>query len=411
MRMVLALALGCVAPEVVEPQPDRPDTGNDPLPGDTSEVPEETGEPAPPGYAYDELFTLDSVHTIDLTFSEEARRSLRAEPQTYVDATVVVDGESFEHVGVRLKGSGSFQDLSGKAAFKIDFNIFDPEQSFHGKGKLTLNNMTHDETQVHEVVAYAAFAAAGLPASRVGYAWVTVNEVVYGLYSNVETVDRDYLERNFGSRAGNLYEGGYPLYPSSWDHADFTTAEVGHFQLESGTDVTADDLRAVVTALSSANLEPDLAALLDLDQYARFQIMESWSGQWDGYAFASNNFRVHVDHGGSGKLQMVPTGLDYCFTSYGGRMVRATSPLGRICQADSACQAHFAAVLADTLAAVDGANLEALLDEATAFTRLWVEDDPRNNIDEAHNLDASIATMRDWIQTRSPIVSRWYGGE
>ena len=313
------------------------------------------------------------------------------------------------NVAIRSRGSGSRN--SRKIGLKIDFNRFVPDQSFHGKGKLTLNNMTHDETQLHEVLAYAAFAAAGLSASRVGYAWVTVNEAVYGLYSNVETADRDYLERNFGNRDGNLYEGGYPVYPDSWDHADFTGAEVSHFQLESGVDVGTDDVEAVVTALGSADLEAQLAAVVDLEQYARFQIMETWTGQWDGYAFASNNFRVFVDHGVTGKVYMVPTGLDYCFTSYGGRMVRASSPLGRICQADPACKAHFDAVLADTLAKVEAANLEALFDEAITLTRPWIEDDPRNVINEGRSLDISIATMREWIQTRSPIVSRWYGGE
>lgn len=388
------------------------DTGIDELPGDTagdSGEPADSGDTGEPADAYDGLFSLDKVHTIDITLSQDAMHDLRLTPKEYVKASVVVDGEPFDDVGVRLKGSGSFQDLSGKAAFKIDFNRYDPEQSYHGKGKLTLNNMTHDENQLHEVVAYAAFAAAGLPYSRVGYAWVTVNGEDYGLYSNVETADRDYLERNFGQRDGNLYEGGYPYYPDSWDHADFSTAEVDHFELESGTDVADADLEAVVTAMASPaeTMDADLGAVVDLDQYARFQILESWTGQWDGYAFASNNFRVYVDHGGDEKLRMVPTGLDFCFTEYGGRMFRATSPLGVACQRNPTCNARFSAVLADTLAAVDAADLEGLMDQAAALTRPYVEADPRNVIDEA-NLDASIETMRTWVRTRSGKVTNWY---
>lgn len=388
------------------------DSGVEPIPGDTSEEPEDTGDTGEEPDGYDFLFGLDKVHTIDIVLSDEAKRALRNAPKEYVDGAVVVDGEAFEHVGVRLKGSGSFADLSGKAAFKIDFNRFDADQSFHGKGKLTLNNMTHDETQVHEVVAYAAFAAAGLPAARVGYAWVTVNEEDYGLYSNVETADRDYLERNFGNRDGNLYEGGYPYYPDSWDHADFTSGEVDHFQLESGTDVEWDDLEAVVQAMKAADMEPALGELVDLDQYARFQIMESWTGQWDGYAFASNNFRVFVDHGATGKLYMVPTGLDYCFTSYGGsRMMRASSPLGAECQGDDACKAHFDAVIEDTMAKVEAANLDALMLEAEELTRPYVEDDPRNYIDEKRALDVSLGNMHEWIATQSEKVGKWYGAE
>lgn len=386
------------------------DTGIEDAPGDTSDPQDETGQDSG-GIAddYEHIFSLDAVHAIDIVLSDEALRELRRVPKEYVEGSVVVDGEVFDKVGVHLKGSGSFQDLNGKAAFKIDFNRYDPEQSYHGKGKLTLNNMTQDETQLHEVVAYEAFRAAGLPASRVGYAWITLNGDVYGLYSNVETWDRDFLERNFGNRDGNLYEGGYPLYPDSWDHADFTRQEARNFQLESGTDVAFDDVLAVTDALTTEGdlFELTLSSLVDLDQYARFQILESWTGQWDGYAFASNNFRVFVDHGETGLLFMVPTGLDYCFTNYGGQLNRASSPLGRECQANPDCNQHFSAVLEETLSALDAAELEALMDQASTLIRPYVEDDPRNVVDE-RMLDRSIEGMRTWIRTQSGQVRRWY---
>lgn len=404
---MLLVLLACVSPPDGSEDPDG--VGDDPsqLPGDTASEPDtDTGEE--PEGGYDFLFGLDEVHTIDITLGEASLRALRTTPKEYVEGDVVVDGEAFGSVGVRLKGSGSFADLRGKAAFKIDFNRYDPEQDFHGKGKFTLNNMTHDETQVHEVVAYAAFAAVGAPRVRVGYAWVTVNGKDYGLYSNVETPDRDVLEANFGHREGTLYEGGYPYYPDAWDHADFTSSEAHNFELEVGEDRQWADIDAVVAALDADPMEPALAEVVDLDAYVRFQITEAWTGQWDGYAFASNNFRVYIDHGGDGRLRMVPTGLDYCFTDYGGRLSSAMSPLGRACQGDGACVAHFLAQAPDTFAAIDAAGLEALMDEALTLTRPYIEADPRNVIDEDTALDPAIERMREWIRTRTATVDRWY---
>jgi hypothetical protein len=397
-----------------------PDLGHDTGASDTgpgvSEIPGDTAPPADdtggdPPDDYDAIFASDEVHLVDIELSEEALRTLRRAPKEYVEGGVAVDGVRYDRIGVRLKGSGSFQDLNGKAAFKLDFNKYIPEQSFHGKGKFTLNNMLHDSTQVHEVVAYAAFAAAGLPHARVGYAWVTVNGAEYGLYSNVETADRDYLDRNFGRRDGNLYEGGYPYYPDSWDHADFTAAEAEHFELESGTDVAWADVWGVVNALGAAEMEPELSSVVDLDAYARFQIVEAWAGQWDGYAFASNNFRIYFDHGGTGLMYMVPTGLDYCFTSYGGRLARASSPLGKICQADAACQAHFTAVLDDTLDRIDASDLATLRAETSALIEPWIARDPRNYVDTNGALDRELEAMDDWIATRSAQVRKWYGGD
>lgn len=412
--LVFGACTGTAVPSLgIDPSgdPER-DSGVEVAPGDTSVSEEDSGEPPDTGFDdpdYEHLFTLDEVHEIDLTLDPDSVRALGREPKEYVSGSVVVDGEAYENVGVRLKGSGSFQPLSGKSAFKIDFNYYDPDQSYRGKGKLTLNNMLHDETQLHEVVAYAAFAAAGLPASRVGYAWVTVNGEAYGLYSNVETPDRDYLEHNFNNRDGNLYEGGYPYYPDNYDHADFTRRETKSFQLESGTDLGNADLQAVTDALASNAdvFELTLSTVVDIDQYARFQIVEAWTGQWDGYAFASNNFRVFVDHGGTGLAYMVPTGLDYCFTDYGGRLDQARFPLGQACQANADCNEHFAAVVGDTLAAIDAAGLEALMDQANTLVRPYVEDDPKNAINE-RQLDRSVDAMRTWIQTRSVTVNTWY---
>lgn len=404
------LLAACVPAGLRLPDADQPGGPHDPggeIPGDTSPEPEDTGEEPDDG-DHGGLYNPDEVHEFAIELDDAAIAALSADPKDYVQGTVTVDGDRYESVGVRLKGSGSFQDLSGKAAFKLDFNEYLPDQKLHGKGKITLNNMLHDSTQVHEVVAYAAFAAAGLPHARVGYAWVTVNGSPYGLYSNVETPDRDYLERNFGHREGNLYEGGYPYYPDSWDHADFTSAEIDHFELEVGTDVERADLHAVLAALSATELEPALSEVVDIDAYARFQIMEAWTGQWDGYAFASNNFRVYFDHGGTGKMLMVPTGLDYCFTSYGGRLARATSPLGAKCQADPACADHFGAVVEETLASVDAASLVTLMRETSDFIEPWVEQDPRNYVDPGRTLDAELDTMESWIDTRSNDVERWY---
>ncbi len=389
----------------VEPQAEV----NEELPGDTSPPTEDTGEE--PADDYDGIYSPTEVHLVDIELSDEAKRLLRRTPQEYVEGAVSVDGERFERVGVRLKGSGSFQDLNGKAAFKLDFNRFVPDQSFHGKGKLTLNNMLHDATQVHEVVAYAAFAAAGLPYSRVGYAWVTVNDVEYGLYSNVETADRDYMERHFGHREGNLYEGGYPYYPDSWNHADFTPAEAEYFQLESGSDVQWADVHSVITAMKADDLDGELSKVVDLDQYVRFQLVEAWTGQWDGYAFASNNYRIYFDHGGTGLMSMVPTGLDYCFTSGESRLARASSPLGAACQGDEVCRARFTAMLDETLAKVDAAELTELMRTTSAFIEPWVSRDPRGYVNVGRTLDTDLRQMEEWVESRSAQVDTWYRRE
>ena len=47
--------------------------------------------------------------------------------------------------------------------------------------------------------------------ARIAYARLTVNGTYYGLYNNIETIDRRFLTRHFSSNRGALYEGTYPL--------------------------------------------------------------------------------------------------------------------------------------------------------------------------------------------------------
>ena len=109
-------------------------------------------------------------------------------------------------IGARLKGSASFRPLSGKAAFKLKFAHSVKGQRFLGLKTLTLNNMVQDPSMVHEVLAYEAFRAVGIPAPRTGYAYLRVNGADYGVYLNVETPDNVFLPRWFAS-TGHLYEG------------------------------------------------------------------------------------------------------------------------------------------------------------------------------------------------------------
>ena len=65
-----------------------------------------------------------------------------------------------------------------------------------------------------EYIGYGLFRDAGVPAPRIGYATVAVNQEPYGLYVQVEAVSKDFLQRWYSKTAGNLYEIGL-------DHATF----------------------------------------------------------------------------------------------------------------------------------------------------------------------------------------------
>jgi len=157
---------------------------------------------------YDWMFQPEGIAQIQVGLPDESRESLESAPREYAPATFRVDGSDGETFGpvpteIRLKGSASFRNLDGKPAFKLKFAKANRPW---GLKKMTLNSMVQDPSKVHETMAYEVFRAMDVPASRTGYANLTINGDPYGLYLNLETLDDQSMDLRFDSTR-HLYEG------------------------------------------------------------------------------------------------------------------------------------------------------------------------------------------------------------
>ena len=124
--------------------------------------------------ASDELFDADRVPRFEIELPPASMAALAQDPKTYVRGTFRYGSEVVSDIGVRIKGEATLRALA-KAAFKLKFDEFVPNQIFRGLRRLTLNNMIEDATFLAERLAYHVFRAAGLPAPRANSALVTVN--------------------------------------------------------------------------------------------------------------------------------------------------------------------------------------------------------------------------------------------
>lgn len=152
------------------------------------------------------MYDPDQVVEIRLGgLSEEELDELEVEPSEEVRGTfeLLVDGVPkgplLEDVGIRRKGGfGSSRPIkTGKSGLKVRFDKFVKGQVFYGIKRLTLNNMFQDRSMLHETLTYELFHALDLPASRTGYAFVTLNGENYGLFLNLETLDEISLPQWF----------------------------------------------------------------------------------------------------------------------------------------------------------------------------------------------------------------------
>lgn len=244
----------------------------------------------------------DALRTQSRNFATALLKPPPPSPYTWFKADVTINGQQIKNVGVRKKGFLGSQDTE-RPSLKIKFDEFTEQNPIEGVDRLTLNNNKQDRGLVSQALAYKLFAEAGLPASRSTLAKVWVNGELLGIYTNVESVKKPMLVRNFGDSNGKLYEG--TVADLSVDNLNALEAKIV------GENDQRDELRAVAELIAGKD-DVDIEALekrLDVDEFLKFWAMESLIGFWDGYTNNQNNYFVYY-HAADSKLHFMPWGTD-----------------------------------------------------------------------------------------------------
>lgn len=389
------------------------------------------GGPVTSDAGADELesfFGLQTIHQIAIEVDDAGVQSLLETPRTYVQASIDIDGASYQGVGVRLKGeAGSFVALDGdypeisgdgngrpgKSAFIVDFNRFSPGQKHLGLAKLTINNMVQDDSGIHELLGYALFREGGVPAPRTGFATLTFNGETRGFYALIETPDNaEFLKRWYDTKQGNLYEGSYGV--------DLDRDRWQEFDQDAGDDRTKTDLDELVDALDGIAEGADPTSVLqqhfDLEEYATFAATEIYLGHWDGYATSANNYMIHHNPD-DGQWTFQPWGIDQVFEDTMGEyagVMRAPGPswgehggrIQRMCFDSSTCRALLAQAYRDLLARIDDMRLAELAEQARAVVEpmLLAESTEYGDPDLTHEALAGVAAF---IAERGGAIEQW----
>jgi hypothetical protein len=360
------------------------------------------------------LYDPTKVVEIDFEMTPQAEAALELEPDEYVPATLTLTHGALVfgplEVGLRLKGGlGSFRPLSEKAAFKVKLDEFVDDQTVLGLERLTLNNMVQDASMVHETLAYGLFDAIGVPASRTGYAFVGVNGEPYGVYLNVETLDKISLPRWFASTQ-HLYEADEPSL-------DVAPGEQAKFEVDRGDDEDIADLEALIAAANDTegDWSDGVAPVADLDEMTRMWAVERYVGHWDGYAgvaglFRPNNYYLHsLD---SGVFEMMPWGTDQTWVV----PVEFGEPAGGLlfnnCLADASCEALYQEALDEVQSAAPGLAFDTKAICTAELLAPWqaLEDPDRREYD-AEEIDEGVAGARTFISLRPAELAEWLGTE
>lgn len=257
------------------------------------------------------FFRSGKVLNLTLEFDKKAADSLRQNHRTYVKARLRDGDKTYEDVGVHLKGAaGSFRGFDDKPGLTLNMDKFKGDQRFRGMDKLHLSNSAQDGSYLSELICGELFRAAGVPASRIGFALVTIDGRKRGLYYVKEGYDREFLKTHFPNPDGNFYDGG------------FLQDIDQNLQLISTHKDVADrkDLKALVAAARESDPRKRferIEKLIDMDSFLSYMVVEAITWDWDSYPFKCNNYRVYHDPV-KDKITFIPSGMDQMFWDVNG---------------------------------------------------------------------------------------------
>jgi spore coat protein CotH len=256
----------------------------------------------------DDLFNRTDLQRIELWLHDADWAKLRAEFRTnaYYPADFKWEGITVPNVGIRSRGRGSRS--GNKPGLRVDFDRYTTGGRFIGLKSLVLDNLTQDQSGIHESVAMAHYARLGIPAPRALHTRLYVNGVFFGLYAIVESVDKELLARVFGSVGADVQNDGW-LYEFKWQDNWFfgyLGDDLREYMLrfEATTHESKSDeekYRPIENLIRIANNTPpdrynaDVGPKLDLAQAVRFIAAQVFLAETDGFlgGFGVNNLYLY----------------------------------------------------------------------------------------------------------------------
>lgn len=216
-----------------------------------------------------------------------------------LEADIEINGTELKDVGVRYKGFSSVSTDRAKNPFNIKLNYTIDDQEYDGIDKIKLSNVIQDPSFVREVLSYE-IARKYMPASRANFAKVFINGVYWGLYTNVEAVDGDFLSDHFSSNDGSFFK----CNPEDLDlDVDAENANLGnslgtniddyHELYDLKSDKGWNDLYDLIEIL---NEKPEsLPLILNVDQTLWMHAFNYALVNFDSYIGYAQNYYLYQD--------------------------------------------------------------------------------------------------------------------
>ncbi len=279
-------------------------------------------------YPSADLYDTSVLRTLFINFENEKwEEELAAFNNTDVEvpAKLLVDGKTYENVGVHFRGMSSYMMVPAtyKRSLNLTMDFVDKDQRLYGYKTLNLLNANGDASYLSSVL-YSHIARKFIAAPKANFMRVVINGENWGVYVNVQQFNKDFTEENFGSTKGARWKvSGSPNGDGGLRYLGDNVEEYRRrFQIKSSDDDKSwkalIELCRVLNETPADSLEAELSKILDIDGALRFLALDCSLVNSDGYWTRASDYSLYLDD--DQKFHIIPHDMNEAFHgATGGR--------------------------------------------------------------------------------------------
>jgi hypothetical protein len=168
------------------------------------------------------FYSIDEIQKVEIHFSQSnwdyQMDTAKIGSDGYITADwVKINGSIFESVGVKYKGNSSYDSAYIKNPIHIALDEF-VSQSYQGYTDIKLSNAHADPSMIRETLSYSILSDY-MKCPKANFAQVYINDQYIGLYSNVESINKEFCSDRFFSSVGVLIKGN-PKNPGPYNRSN-----------------------------------------------------------------------------------------------------------------------------------------------------------------------------------------------
>ena len=271
------------------------------------------------------LYEANTLRTLYLRFHDaDWYEQLGDFYRTDVDvpADLIVNGETYQSVGVRFRGSSSYFTVQNeKKSFNIAVDYGDDKQRLYGYKTLNLLNGHSDPSFLREIL-YSRIARNYIPAPKANLVKLVINGENWGIYVNSQQFNKDFLDEWFGTKGGVRWKVPPGRNSGLVYNGDQPSAYEQSYQLKTRVEEAPNAWQDLIRLCEILEITPDdqleseLSAVLNVDRALWFIALENIFIDNDGYISRASDYALYQDP--KGRFHLLPHDSNETFRFAGG---------------------------------------------------------------------------------------------